>query len=340
MSKPPFKTKLFFWFILGAFSIVFAEVIAGSQMFAFFTPLLILLYLVYGLHAVVLWYVVSNYGKLRLYPIYIAGMIFGLYEAYLTKVLWYSYGHVGAPVILGGVGVLEFITLVLFWHAVLAFMLPIIVSETILTKSRESLEGVPDRLKRLFVKGRGGILFFVLFAILAGYFQSNNSPSVIHSLASGIGNGAVLLFLCYLWRRKHKNKYEMRDLLPTKKQFRYLLIMILVSYPFFLLIFKEITLPPISSQLTIWLAYTVFFIMLYYSLKKSKKFKFTKTPKPTFKFSYKFFIFIALLFTFTSAFFAALPGNIITKWAIALIPVTIIGFTLFVSSLKDLFKKK
>ncbi len=84
----PKKIRYTFWLLLGVLSTVIPEVIAGSDIYPFFkiTDYLIVIPL-YTLHSLVLWYVIWNWGKPRLYNLFPAGAIFGLYEAYMTKVI-------------------------------------------------------------------------------------------------------------------------------------------------------------------------------------------------------------------------------------------------------------
>ncbi|MGD0707788.1 MAG: hypothetical protein ABSA51_04985 [Anaerolineaceae bacterium] len=88
--RPPFFTRLLFWLILGLFSTFFAEVVSASSPFVFFTAFgLIGTYPIYLLHTLVLGTLVIRRGKVvSLQALYFAGGIFGLYEAYITKVLW------------------------------------------------------------------------------------------------------------------------------------------------------------------------------------------------------------------------------------------------------------
>lgn len=58
-------------------------------MFPYFEALGILAIMpLYTLHILVLSYVVFNIGRPRFYTLLSAGIIFGMYEAYITKVLW------------------------------------------------------------------------------------------------------------------------------------------------------------------------------------------------------------------------------------------------------------
>ena len=83
------KHQWLFWIILAALSTFFAEVFSGSDMFPFFHPWgLLVVVPLYGLHIILLSSLVYRAGKPRFASLVFAGMLFGLYEAYLTKVLW------------------------------------------------------------------------------------------------------------------------------------------------------------------------------------------------------------------------------------------------------------
>ena len=138
-TRASFKIRLLFWIILGSFSVYFAEVVSGSDMYPFFNLVSYLLVLpLYTLHTLVLWYVVFHHGRGVMYVLFPAGALFGLYEAYITKVLWSpTWGDAIFKV--GGVAVVETMVLVFFWHAFMAFILPLFLAETYLTSSREIL---------------------------------------------------------------------------------------------------------------------------------------------------------------------------------------------------------
>ena len=77
-----------FWLILAALSTFFAEVFSGSDMFPYFSAWgLVVVVPLYGLHTILLAHMVYRTDKPRFPSLVFAGMIFGLYEAYLTKVL-------------------------------------------------------------------------------------------------------------------------------------------------------------------------------------------------------------------------------------------------------------
>ena len=79
-QAPSRKLRLFFWFILGAFSVFFAEVTVGSSMFPFFDPFSIFVTCpLYALHILVLSSIALRHPRPLFASLFFAGAIFGLY---------------------------------------------------------------------------------------------------------------------------------------------------------------------------------------------------------------------------------------------------------------------
>ncbi len=196
----PRKHQYLFWIILAAFSTFFAEVFSGSDMFPFFNAWGILVVVpLYGLHIILLGSLVYRADKPRFSSLIFAGMLFGLYEAYLTKVLWAP--PWGDPVIIAGFAPVETIVLVLWWHAWFSFIIPLLVAEKLLTGSTSLGHSLPGKIGKFF-NSWGGLAVVMAFG---GLFQSINSPDVGASLLSGISTTAVLVGLVLLWKRITKD---------------------------------------------------------------------------------------------------------------------------------------
>jgi len=264
--------KIFFWLILGSFSVYFAEVVSGSDILPFFKPLSwALVFPLYALHTLVLWYIVFRYGRGWLYALFPAGALFGLYEAYITKVIWSPTWN-AAPIRLGGVAVVETLLLVLFWHAFMAFIIPLLLAETALTSSREVFNLLPGWAKRILTSKRASMLAYVL-AVVAGIFQSIGAPTPFDSLASGILNSAFLIALISVWKRRGGTKYSLRDLLPGPKGFKALLALLGADYIILGALLRPEEIPGVESQATVWALYGFFGLLFYLGVRRSRKLK-------------------------------------------------------------------
>ncbi len=135
MNTPPRIHKYLFWLNLGLISTFFAEVVSGADLFPYFhfwgitivTP-------IYLLHTLILITLVYRKGRPTLPALYFAGTLFGLYEAYITKILW-NPGWDEPVFKLAEVAVTETLVLVFFWHVWMSFIVPLLAAETWLTRS-------------------------------------------------------------------------------------------------------------------------------------------------------------------------------------------------------------
>ena len=273
---PSLRTKLFFWFILSAYSVFFAEVVSGSYPMAFFDPFnpadvwgWIALMPLYGLHTLVLASVVFSRGRPKFYALFLAGAIFGLYEAYITKVLW-NPGW-GAVWTAGGVAVVEIFVIALFWHPFMAFIIPLAAGEATLSDSTEIVDGMPAWMRRWLTSKRIGVVF-LLFAAWAGMVHGGQAPFAIHTLLSSLISAGFLLGLVYIWKRRTAGRsHSMRSLLPNPRQAAMLLVPLLAIYLVFGFgIFPE-RIPGVRGQAPIWAFYGLLFVLLYFALRRSNR---------------------------------------------------------------------
>ena len=263
MSKeePSTRMKLFFWFILGSLSVLFAEVVSGSQIYAFFVPVnWLMVFPLYALHTLALWTLVFRYGRGRFYALFPAGAIFGLYEAYITKVIWSPPWNEN-PVRFGGVAVVETMLLVLFWHAFMAFIVPLFIAETCLTSSREILGGLPQRVRDFIGSNRAPMLICIL-VFMGGMFQSGGTPTPLDSLASGLLSSAFVGALIIVWKRRGGASYSFRDLLPGPRGFKVILVLLALDYLALGVLLRPEMLPGLWAQATVMIMYVFFGLLL------------------------------------------------------------------------------
>ena len=265
MSK---TLKFVLLLLLSLTSLFFAEVISGSTKFPLYdawswlviTPL-------YGLHTIVLLYIIMKYSgnkKVLFSTLYFAGVIFGLYEAYLTKVLWV--GLMDDSIIVLNISIMETIVLIFLWHPIFSFIIPSLVFEGFMTNSNNLFEGLPKKFKRLLKNKKTRVILFLMI----GAFLSFNSLSPLETLLSGFTTVLPIIFLYYVLRRQgiHK-KYSLEEILPTKPQF--IICVFLLSFMYIVLgLFIQPEALTLNNQLSIWVLYLVFGIIFYLKLRKNK----------------------------------------------------------------------
>lgn len=262
------KRKLILLIVLSLLSVFFAEVISGSMPF----PLLdiwgyFVVIPLYGLHTILLLSIVSHYSDNRVMlfrTLYFGGMLFGLYEAYITKVLWV--GLAEDSFMLLELSILDFIVLVFFWHPLFSFIIPSLVFERLLTNSDTIYQGLPSRWKQLIERKYGVLALFVI----VGLFSAFNGISPDHLFLSLIALGLPILIVIYLLRRKGIHKeHSLLEIMPKRKGLilsSIYLALIYIGMTFYVS-FDVLT---VSNQAVIWGIYLLFGVLFYRSLRQNK----------------------------------------------------------------------
>ncbi|NIA25406.1 MAG: hypothetical protein GWP04_07525 [Gammaproteobacteria bacterium] len=211
-TLPRLRTKLAFWLLLGMLSTALAEVTVASQVAPFFTVAgLLIAFPVYSLHILVLGHLVAVRNKPTVSLVWTAGILFGFYEFLITKVLW-NPPWTTDPFRIAGVAIPELLVIGLFYHAFMAFLMPLWIGERSLTNSRSI--PLPKRLARIF-SGKGRWVAPALFGLVAG---ATAQERVGLSIASFALAAAGVLW----WRRRGHTRWALIELLPDRREFRWL----------------------------------------------------------------------------------------------------------------------
>jgi hypothetical protein len=205
MSTPTRGQRIGFWLLLGLTSTAFAEVLFPTTPFE---PVTLLLFAVptYLLHSVVLAAVVYRANRVNYATLYLAGILLGLYEAYVTKVLWAPLGD--RPTLeVGGLFVFETLGLLFFWHSIVAFVLPVVVIETVATSSSWSLQ--PPLVGHRFSRPLA-VAVAVYLLLFQGSFGGPSRALLGNTIAL-----TVLVTALFLWRQTDGHTQDMQALLPS-----------------------------------------------------------------------------------------------------------------------------
>ena len=331
-NTAPIKLKVLFWILMGMVSTFFAEVISGSTPFAFFTPTgWLVVFPIYLLHILVLGTVIFRYGRPAIYTLYPAGMIFGMYEAYITKVIWGSADWAQNTISIGGIYILPMLLIVFFFHAFISFMLSITVSESALTSSREIISYMPESITKHLSDGRRFRRTLVLGALILGMIWAKSTPWTTTFLAE-LSGLIVIIAAIYIWREKlHGNRYGMMELLPEKKGLVVLGALLIFIYLLFGYYMNRQYFPGIGTQALTWLIYALLFFILYRNLKTSRNEWKREIHIP--QIDRRFLLILISLFLVTSSLKVALGIGLLLFLIVAL-SMSLIGIWLFIVSLK------
>jgi hypothetical protein len=208
--------------LLGVLSMLFAEVFSGASTLWFLDPWgLLVAFPLYLGHVIFFFNVAFLYKKTSPRQLYFFGMMFGLYEALITKVLWFGYPGSAGPMVSSFFGVAwgEFLTLVLFWHPVMSFIVPVFVYEVL---TRDVLPGH----ERFLQKNRKTLLLVVILIVMAASFQSNGAKyDLLVSVGSIAGTVLIVVLLHFLTKGG-----SLQSLVLGKKAMTAILIYLVVLY--------------------------------------------------------------------------------------------------------------
>ena len=164
------------WLALLAFSL--PEVFAGTGAGWLTRPDVYILGLpLYALHLLLLCHIAAKTGRTSWPALYLFGLVFGLYETWITKVVWAGYMDADGFA-MGGIGpwfgLHETLGLVLFYHAVTSFLLPLAV----LTRLFPAFAATFPAPDWIFGPTRWALARRIGLALLWGVISGHNMPDV------------------------------------------------------------------------------------------------------------------------------------------------------------------
>ena len=236
--------------LIGCLSMFMAEVFAGSSQMWFIDiwSLLVTFWLYLG-HLLLFLNLAMRKKRTSIPQLYLWGILFALYESWVTKVLWAGYPGSEGPAIalVGGIAILEFSTLVFFWHPILAFIMPILVYESFALSNESPL----PLEKKIFIshlpylkKGKKKVLYFYIFLILTGatILSFNTGYNVVIAAIAIIGSIGLIYLFYKLSNKKNPNSFSIYSLRLGKKGLSIVFIYIGLLYliTFFVLLPERI----------------------------------------------------------------------------------------------------
>lgn len=273
-SSPSTCFTILVCLLVGVLSVFFAEVLSGSLLLWFIDPWgLIVVFPLYMMHLLFLFNLALRTKRVSIPQLYLWGIIFALYESWITKVLWNGYpGDQAQFGLFLGIAFGEFIVLVFFFHPIYAFIFPIMVYELlVLAAHSENEEGkfITKHLEYL-KKNKKAYAFLILILIFSGSFiaisSGYNFLVVILALLGSLFTIFILYLLVKKSSQKQSNVFSVYSLRLSRKGFTivatYLIGLYLVM--FFILAPSLLPKSPLP-YLIIILSYIITFILLYFT---------------------------------------------------------------------------
>jgi hypothetical protein len=283
--QAPLRIKLTFWLILSALSVLLAEVVSFNtpQPFAFPIVLWVLLVMIplYGLHVILLTSIVFKHGRVSIAALYLAGALLGMYEAYLMKQFWLPTWSPDWDLTWAGVHWMHVMTLVVYWHPVMAFILPVLAAETFFTSSTETIRALPRPVQTFLSIRAGMVIVVALLIVYMGARIGMGTRDLDLALAAEASMIAAFAALAFLWKRVTGGRtYPYVALMPSERQSRVLIAILLFIYVWHTMLVRPEAIPhTLIPHLTVWAMYAVLIGLFLLHLRPPTPQ--TDTPPPT-----------------------------------------------------------
>ncbi len=245
--------------LFGILSVICAEVFSGSSPLWMWDlwGLFVVLPLYWG-HGLILWNIALRYRKTTVTHLYILGIIYGLYESWMTKVIWA--GYMDQDPQFGqflGFAIGEFLVIALFWHAIFSFIIPLFVFQILGSNQHE----FAITKKRIIV-----VISIVLISSI--FIPTRFAYDLGATLISIISNGLILFISLGVTMYRHPQGFNLESLRLGKRGLGIVISYTLFLYVFlFIVILPERIAPPLTLALTV-LFYLLVIAMFYFSKEK------------------------------------------------------------------------
>jgi hypothetical protein len=177
--------------------------------------------------------------------------VLGLYEAYITKMLWHhTWGGPQWPLL--GISFFAFLQLVIAWHPFMSFMAPVFVMAASLPDGARIL---PRKAREWLASPKATRRAAVWLGVAAGLFSGDGGRPLL-----GLLNGMTIAALLWVLARL-KGRYTLQDLLPKGREVAWLASPLALIFVVFGWGNRREALPGLGPQATIWALYA-FYIWL------------------------------------------------------------------------------
>ncbi len=218
VSDPVSRTKREQWLcflLVGCLSMLYAELFSGaSQLWFANVWALLVTFPLYMVHVLFFFNLALYTRKTSPVHLYLWGILFGMYESWITQVLWIGYQNTGGPMIQAvlGIGLGEFVPLVFFWHPVLSFILPLFVFQLFaLSADTSASERVLPSHVPYLVKIKSNLRYGCALYIIGSVFMAHNYQGNIVLVVLALGGTYALIYVLYKGAKKYSfSVYSLR----------------------------------------------------------------------------------------------------------------------------------
>ena len=256
-------------------SMIFAEVFSGADPLWFLNAWGWFVSLpLYGAHALLLLNLAMRYERTSLTQLYLWGVLFGLYEGWITKVIWAGYmDSIPTFGTFFGFAIGEFLIIVLFWHAVFSFIIPILVFQIVVqgTNKGDANAIYTSHLKVISKNTRNKILLGIV--ILAGSFfitMGLNADSLAIIVAGGV-NFAYIYMLSWIATTWSKKPLSLESLRLGERGMVIVVVYLIALYGIMFLTLLPERIPSVGTILLTIAFYMIVITMIFLTPRDTRK---------------------------------------------------------------------
>ena len=270
-SEKPADSRWAQLVLIGFLSMVFAEAFSGSSILWFITAWAWFVTLpLYWSHTLLFLNLAMRSKRTSVGQLYLWGILFGLYESWVTKVLWA--GYFTDPPLLGtvfGFAIAENIVLLMFWHPVMAFVLPILVFQILAKAGSKPNEGVktafPTHASFLQRSRRNSVFYLYAFIIGSLFMIISSGYDFIVAGITALGSLGLILIPYYLIKRRGGDSFSIQSLRLGRKGLTVTAVYVILLYAITFPILLPERIPGIETIIATFFIYAFVILLIYAS---------------------------------------------------------------------------
>lgn len=342
MKQPGKLLHLLFWIILGFLSTFFAEALSGSMPEFFFTPFGYYgTFLLYALHILIIAALaIARRKPFSLRTLFFASLLFGMYEAYITKVLWLPPWNEEAGKI-ANVAIFEVLLLVSNWHSFFSFLLPLFWAESLMLTSGHLTRLLPEKWRKRLISFPAAIIT----GLIGGFLSGNALETVENAFILMLANCLIISLMLGFWKLITRNRtLDLVEMLPRGLSAVILGILLVADYLVLGLNLNRHVKPGLTGHLAILLLYAVIGLLIFFSMRKDQQ-EYEEEVEPEAyqyrKYTYKHWLVFCLSILAGTILINLIPQDFQDLvMGFILFTTTGIGIIVLIISIRSLLRKK
>lgn len=270
----PAKSSILAVVLFGFISMIFSQVFTGVSPLWFLgaSDWFVSLPL-YWAHSLLLLNLAIRYERTSLTQLYLWGVIFGLFEGWITKAIWVGSGEIPALGEFLGFAVGEFLLYVLFWHAFFSFIVPILVFQIIIQGTNKGdAEAVhTSHLKVISRNTRNKILLGIFVVMSSLFLAMGLGSNALAILVAGGVNLAYLFLLNWIVTSWNKRPLNLTSLRLGERGLSIIIVYLIVIYAFSFLTNAPEKIPNIGTILLTIAFYIIVITLIFLSPRDTRE---------------------------------------------------------------------